>query len=448
MANDSDVLIPPNNNDAEQGVLGSLLIDPSSIARVRELLKPEDFYRETHRMIYKAIVSLDDNNEPVDMITLSDALEKLEQLSEIGGEAYLLGLLTSVPTALHDINYARIVAESAERRRMIVAARQIANLAYDESVEIVTAIDQAQNAAFALGMGYQESQTRHIRLPAGELLDLVETRHKEGGDLIGIPTGFTDLDRLLSGLHDAELIIIAGRPGMGKSALLGSMAMLASMKYKLHTALFSLEMKDVTWVLRMAAGLCKMESNRIARGDLHEMEWPRFYEAIGKLSESMLFIDDTPSLTPSQLRSKCRRLDQQHGLDVVFVDYLQLMQTSRNYNSRVHQVSSITKALKALSMELDIPVVTAAQLSRACEQRQDKRPQLSDLRDSGNIEEDADVVMFIYRDEYYNPDSSERPNIAEINVAKNRNGPTAIVDLYWNSQVTKFYNLKRTEITL
>ena len=263
-----------------------------------------------------------------------------------------------------------------------------------------------------------------------------------------MPTGFNDLDRILGGLNKSDLIILAARPGMGKTALQNGIALTAARRYNKRVAIFNLEMSGEQLVQRMLATETRIDSQRLRRGQLYENEWPIFLEAIGRLSETKIFIDDTPSITPLQLRTKCRRLYAEHGLDLIMIDYLQLMSASRTNNNRVQEISEISRSLKTLARELDVPVLAAAQLSRAVEQRQDKHPQLSDLRDSGSIEQDADIVLFIYRDEYYNPETTERPNIAEITIAKHRNGATGAIDLYWHPQLATFRNLQRQEINL
>lgn len=446
MDNEATDYLPPMNREAEEAVLGTLFIDNSSISRVREILNPHSFYTVTNQWIYEAILVLDDNRQPVDFLTVSEELRRQNRLEDIGGEAYLIGLTNTVPTSINDLHYAQIVEEAGERRRMIRTAQHMVALAHDETITLEEAIDQAMEENYKLGSSLFKRSTVHIREPARKVMDIVEERSQSDEKLTGIPTGFTDIDLLLGGFQPAELIILAGRPGMGKSALQSSIAMLATTRHNCNVGMFSLEMHATQWVLRMIAGMAHISSSMLKRGELGEQQWPQFYDAIGRLSESRLFIDDSSTLTVPQLRSKCRRLDNEYGLDMVMVDYLQLMQSGKEFRNRVQEVGYLTKGLKALAKEMNIPVVVSSQLSRAVEQRQDKRPQMSDLRDSGNIEEDADVIGFIYRDEYYNPDDSERPNIAEINFSKNRNGHTGIVDLYWNGEMTRFNNLKRQEI--
>jgi replicative DNA helicase len=440
--------VPPNNVEAEEALLGSLLIDPDAIFEVASFLRPEAFYREQNRWVYEGILELNEKRQPVDLITLTDELRRKNLLEEIGGEAYVIGLINIVPTSVNARNYGQIIEAAALRRRMITAASTIANLAYEQDEDVNIVIDRAEQALFSIS---EERTTRDlipIKDIASVFLDRIEELHNRGDDVIGVPTGFPDLDKLLGGLNKSDLIIVASRPGMGKTSLQLAIGRTAARRYKKRVAIFSLEMSGEQLVQRMIAAETQLDSQKLRRGDLLEHEWPIFYKAIGHLSETDLFIDDTPSITPMQLRTKSRRLYAEHGLDLIMVDYLQLMQTERSQNNRVQEISEISRALKGLARELDVPVLAASQLSRAVEQRNDKRPQLSDLRDSGSIEQDADIVMFIYRDDYYNPGASEKPNIAEISIAKHRNGPTAIVDLYWHAQLATFRNLQRKEIAL
>ncbi len=440
--------LPPHNYEAEEAVLGSLLIDPDAIFEVASFLRPDAFYRVQNRWIYEAILALSERREPIDFLTLTDELRRREKLEEIGGEAYVIGLVNTVPTSINARTYGRIVEAAATRRKLISAASTIANLAYDEVEDITVVIDRAEQTLF----GVSEERTTRDLVPvkqiARDYLERIEELHARGDDVIGVPTGFTDLDRLLGGLNKSDLIILAARPGMGKTALQNTIALNAARRHGKRIAIFNLEMSGEQLVQRMIAADTRIDSQRLRRGDIHEHEWPIFMEAIGRLSETHLFIDDTPALTPMQLRTKCRRLYAEHGLDLIVVDYLQLMQSEYSNNNRVQEISEISRGLKTLARELDVPVLAAAQLSRAVEQRQDKHPQLADLRDSGSIEQDADIVMFIYRDEYYNPETTERPNIAEINIAKHRNGPTGSIDLFWHAKLATFRNLQRQEISL
>ncbi len=438
----------PHSVEAEEAVIGSLLIDPDAIFDVASFLKPEAFYREQNRQLYRAIRDLYDRGEPVDLITLTQEMHNRGQLADIGGEATIIGLLNAVPTSANAEAYGRLVEADYLRRRLIRAASDIANHAYDKAESIEVVVDKSERALF----GVTEERTTRDLTPVKEVardyLERIEMLRERGADIIGVPTGFTDLDRILGGLNRSDLSILAARPGMGKTALQLAVAKTATLNYSKRVAIFSLEMSAEQLVQRMIAAETRIDSQRLRRGDLHEHEMPIFLEAVGRLSETKLFIDDTPGVTPMQLRAKCRRLYAEHGIDLVLIDYLQLMTTERRNANRVQEISEISRGLKGLARELDVPVMAAAQLSRAVEQRQDKRPQLSDLRDSGSIEQDADIVMFIYRDEYYNPETTEKPNIAELSIAKHRNGPTTTVDLYWHGKLATFRNLHRQEVAL
>lgn len=385
--------LPPQSIDAEEAVLGSLLIDPDAIHDVAAFLRPDSFYREQNKWIYEAIVSLYEKREPVDLVTLTERLSKNGQLTEMGGEAYLISLINTVPTSVNAESYGRLVEAAAMRRKLIKAAGSIANLAYDEAEDIEIVIDRAEQTLFAVT---EERTTRDlvsVREVARQYLDRIQALSELGQDMIGIPTGFTDLDRILSGLNRSDLIIVAARPGMGKTALQLSIALAAGMRYARRVAIFSMEMSAEQLVQRMIAAETRIDSQRLRRGDLHDQEWPIFFEAVGRLSETSIFIDDTPGVTPAQLRTKCRRLYAEHGLDLILIDYLQLMQSDRFSNNRVQEISDISRGLKNLARELDVPVLAAAQLSRAVEQRQDKHPVLSDLRDSGCLTGDTLITM-------------------------------------------------------
>ncbi|MBK9055725.1 MAG: replicative DNA helicase [Chloroflexi bacterium] len=440
--------LPPHSIEAEEAVLGSLLIDPDALFEVATFLRPEFFYREQNKWVYRAILDLHDRREPVDLITLTEELRRREQLEELGGEAYVIGLINIVPTSINAKHYGRIVEATAMRRRLIAAATQIATLAYDENEDVGVVIDRSEQTLFSVSEERITRDLTPVKQIAKSYLERIEQLNARGDEIIGVPTGFTDMDRMLGGMNKSDLIIVAARPGMGKTALQLNLVVSAGLKHSKRVAIFSLEMSGEQLLQRMLAIETRIDSQRLRRGNLYDQEWPIFYEAIGRLSETQIFIDDTPGITPMQLRTKCRRLYAEHGIDMVLIDYLQLMQSDFSTNNRVQEISEISRALKGLARELDVPVVAAAQLSRAVEQRQDKRPMLSDLRDSGSIEQDADIVMFIYRDDYYNPETSERKNIAEINVAKHRNGPTGSIDLFWHGELATFRNLQRQEVQL
>jgi replicative DNA helicase len=440
--------LPPHSLDAETACLGSLLIDPDAIFEVSSFLKSKAFYSEKNRWIYEAIVTLYDRRDPIDLITVAELLRQREQLDDLGGETYLIDLLNAVPTSINARSYGKIVEAAHLRRNLIQAASSIANLAYEEEEDIEVVLERSEQALF----GISEERTTRDLVPVRQIADAylaeLERLRELGGDIAGIPTGFVDLDRLLSGLNKSDLIIVAARPGMGKTAFIMNLAMTAARRYSKRVAMFNLEMSGEQLLQRMLSAETQIESQRLRKGELYENEVPIFYEAIGRISEAPIYIDDTPGMTPRQMRTKCRRLHAERGIDMVVVDYLQLMQADSSSNNRVMEISEISRGLKLLARELNVPVIAAAQLSRAVESRQDKRPMLSDLRDSGSIEQDADIVMFIYRDEYYNAETTERPNIAEIAVTKHRNGPTGTIDLFWHGKMATFRNLQRQEINL
>jgi len=427
----------PHSIEAEEAVLGSLLIDPDAILRVASYLKGEDFYREKNGWIYRAILDLHERREPADFVTLCEELERRDQLEEVGGPAEITRLINAVPTAIHIESYGRIVERTAIRRRLISAAGQIAALAYKEAEEVDEVVDQAEQILF----GVSERRLTRDLVPIDRIIreyyDRIEYLYEHRGQPIGVPTGFIDLDRLLGGMQRSDLVIVAGRPGMGKTALLHSMARTAAKKFNQRVALFSLEMAREQVVQRLVSAETSIDSRRLRLGELEEDEWPLFVQATGVLADLLIFIDDTPSISALQLRTKARRLHAEYGLDLVLVDYLQLMRGDFRAENRVQEISSISRALKGLARELNLPVLAASQLSRAVEGRQDKHPILSDLRESGSIEQDADVVMFIYRDAMYNP-NTEYPMVADVTVAKHRNGPTGRVQLIFNDRLTTF----------
>ncbi len=426
----------PHNLEAEEAVLGALLIDPEALYRVLAFLRAEHFYLRKHRWIYEVLVALHERREPIDLLTVSKELEAREQLEPVGGTAALLALMERVPTAVNIESYARMVEQAYLRRQLLDAAGRIAKLAYEEEKPISEVIDQAEQALFAIS---QRRSARDLK-PIQEVVDSyyawVEHLYERRGQLMGVPSGFRPLDELLGGFQKSDLIILAARPGVGKTSLMLSLALKAAEMNK-TVAIFSLEMSAEQLVQRMVAGLSRIDAQRLRLGRLHDDEWVRFTDAIARLSELPIYIDDTPALTPIQLRTKCRRLHSERGLDMVFVDYLQLMTSERRTENRVQEVSYLSRMLKALARELDVPVMVASQLSRAVEQRQDKHPVLSDLRESGSIEQDADVVIFIYRDELYHPET-EYPNLAELIIAKHRSGPTGTVQLVFDKRYTQF----------
>ncbi|HXF62873.1 MAG TPA: replicative DNA helicase [Caldilineaceae bacterium] len=439
----------PANLEAERAVLGALMIDPDAIIKVANFLRPEDFYRERHGWIYDAMATLNERHEPLDFVTLVDELERRGQLEEIGGPAYLTDLIASTPTAIYVDHYARIVERTAVLRRLISAAGKIAELAYDESQDVDDVVDRAEQIIFGVSESRIHRDLMPIRAIMANVVERIDFLTRNRDTLMGVPTGFTMLDRLLGGLQKSDLIILAGRPGMGKSSFALSIAQNAAIRYGARVAIFSLEMSNEQMVQRLLSMETGIDSHRLRLGDVHEDEWPILLEAANSLASTAIFIDDTPAASVIEVRTKARRLYAEHGLDLIVIDYMQLMtgpSSGRNEN-RQQEISFISRSLKSLARELNVPVIALSQLSRAVEARSDKRPMLSDLRESGSIEQDADVVLFIYREDYYIEDS-DRQNIADVLVAKHRHGSTGNVSLYFRKELTQFRDLEiqRTEL--
>ncbi|MGD8463596.1 MAG: replicative DNA helicase [Anaerolineae bacterium] len=439
--------LPPQNVEAEEAVLGSLLIDPDAIIRIAAVLKADDFYREKHGWIYDAIFTLHERREPVDFLTVVDELERREQLDELGGAAYITSLINRVPTSIHAEHYARIVERTATRRRLIEAAGGIAALAYQEADDVEEVVDHAEQILFGVSERRIARELVPIRQILSDYYDRIEYLTQHRGEMIGIPTGFHDIDKILGGMQRSDLVILAARPSVGKTSLALSFAHNAAKKYGQRVAFFSLEMSNEQVVQRLISAETGIGSQRLRRGEIAQDEWGRFMKATSDLAETHFYIDDTPGISTLELRTKARRLHSEVGLDLLIIDYLQLMRGDYRAENRVQEIASISRGLKGLARELDLPVLALSQLSRGVESRTDKRPILSDLRDSGSIEQDADVVMFIYRDEMYN-ENTERKNIADIMIAKHRNGPTGSVALYFKKELAQFREaeLRREEI--
>lgn len=432
--------------EAEQAVLGSILINAEAYYDVAAFLRPEDFYLVKHRWIWDAIAHLHDQRQSVDVLTVSRTLGARSQLEEAGGAAYLAELLNTVPTSIHATAYGQIVQRDALRRGLLEAASRIARLAYDEARDIQEVVGEAETAVFAVSEQRLSKDVKHIGEVLGDYYKQVEYRLEHQGELFGVPTGFVDLDRVLGGLQRSDLLIIAGRPGSGKTGFMLSVAKNAAQLHRKRVAIFSLEMGNEQLVQRLMAQETGIDAQRLRLGQLRDDELPLFTQATDVLSSIPIYLDDTPALSPAQLRAKCRRLEQEFGLDLVIVDYLQLMQgDGRNRDNRVQEVSQISRGLKQLAREINVPVLAGAQLSRAVEQRQDKRPMLSDLRESGSLEQDSDIVMFIHR-----PDPEKeagRHGLAEIIVSKHRNGPThSGVELVFLEKLAKFENAARVDL--
>lgn len=431
--------IVPQSREAEEAVIGSILINPEAYYDVAEFLHGDDFYIHRHRWIWEAFSRLQQSRRPIDSLTVIEELDQQGQLTEIGGAAYITSLINSVPSSLHAIAYGRLVEETAVRRRMLDAANKIAKLAYEEETGLDTVMDDAEKAVFGVSERRMTRDLEPIRQVLSEYYDRVGDLAARDEEIRGVPTGFIDLDNLLGGLQPSDLLIVAGRPGMGKTGFALSIAKNAAQLHKKHVAIFSLEMGNEQLVQRLIAQETAIDSQRLRTGKLEENEWSIFTHAIEVLSDTQVFLDDTPGITPLQLRTKCRRLHLEFGLDLVIVDYLQLMSSENRTENRVQEVSHISRQMKILARELNVPVLAAAQLSRAVEQRSEKRPVLSDLRESGSLEQDADIVMFIYRPEMYEEDPAKQ-NVAEVIVAKHRNGPIGNVQLIFRKNLAKFEN--------
>ncbi|HET7010853.1 MAG TPA: replicative DNA helicase [Anaerolineales bacterium] len=437
----------PHQREAEEAVLGSVLLNSEVYFEIAHILTPEDFFLHRNRWVWEAFNRLHEQRLPIDILTVSEELERQDRLNETGGPAYLTALINNVPTTLHAVAYARLVEESATRRRLLGAANDIARLAYSADATIEDVVNDAEKAVFGVSERRLTHQLAPIRQVLSEFYDRIDYLARHRDETIGVPTGFIDLDRLLAGMQPSDLLIIAGRPGQGKSGFCLSVAKNAAQLYKKHVALFSLEMSNEQLVQRLLAQETGIDSQRLRLGDVRDQEWPLFTQAVSALSETQIYLDDTPALTPLQLHTKCRRLHMEVGLDLVIVDYLQLMTGDQASENRVQEVSSISRNLKVLARELKVPVLAAAQLSRAVEQRADKRPVLSDLRESGSLEQDADVVLFIYRPDQYETDTVKQ-NIAEIIVAKHRNGPVGQVELVFRRSLAKFENAETRRVRL
>jgi replicative DNA helicase len=430
----------PHSREAEEAVLGAILINPEAYFDVSTFLKAEDFYIVRNRWIWDSFMRLHERRVPIDFLTVAQDLEQMSQLAEVGGPSYLMALLHQTPTSMHAEAYAHIVEEHAIRRRMLIAANELAKLALDQQSAIETILDEAEKSIFSLSEQRTHTDTQPIKDVVGEVYDLVDQLSRRKEEISGVPTGLIDLDKLLGGLQKSDLLIVAGRPGSGKTGFLLSVAKNAALKYRKHVAFFSLEMSNVQLVERLIAQETGIDTQRLRTGNLKDEEWPLFTHSLEVLENTRIFLDDTPAITPMQLRTKCRRLHLEYHLDLVLVDYLQLMSGDTRTENRVQEVSHISRSLKVLARELEIPVLAAAQLSRAVEQRADKRPVLSDLRESGSLEQDADIVMFIHRPDAMEKDSP-RVNIAELMVAKHRNGPVHPgIELIFISHLARFEN--------
>ena len=434
--------VPPHDLDAEMSVVGSILIDPLSIAKVLQFLHPEDFYRENNGQVYRAALDLFAAGEPIDNVTLAAQLQTMGILDRIGGRAQLASIQGLVPTSANIEYYGRIVKEKAYKRRLISAGGNIAGYGYDDSIEAEEAINQAQSLVFGVADDRDQRELMRLYDLLGPAMERISLQMESGQGVIGVPSGFHDLDRMTGGFKDSDLIIVAGRPSMGKTALALNIALHAALDAKKSIAIFSLEMSKEQLTERLLTSQAQIDAQRLHRGLLSEAEFDRVSNSLGPLGEAAIYIDDSPSMDELTLQLKARQAKLRHAVDLIIVDYLQLMRgrARGGDENRVQEVSSISRALKGLARELRVPVIAISQLSRQPEQRPDKRPILSDLRESGALEQDADLVVFLFRPEYYK--SEEKPGVAEVIVAKHRNGPTGMVELKFRRDHTRFYNLE------
>jgi replicative DNA helicase len=438
--------LPPQNVEAEQSILGGILIENDAINKVTEIVTPDDFYRDAHRKIYNALINLTERDEPADLVTLTNELRKLNQLDTIGGASYIASLIDSVPTAANIEYYAKIVKEKAILRKLIQTSTEIITQSYDDRSDVETFVDEAERAIFQISERRVKPSFYPIREIVKQSFKTIERLFEKKELVTGVPSGFRELDQKTAGFQPSDLIIVAGRPGMGKTAFCLNIAQYAAIEKKIPIAIFSLEMSKEQLVIRMLCSEARVEGTKLRTGFLIESDWPRLTLAAGNLSEASIFIDDSAALSVLELRAKARRLKAEHGLGMIVVDYLQLMKGRLRAESRQQEISEISRSLKALAKDLNVPVMAVSQLSRRTEERQGMRPQLSDLRESGAIEQDADLILFIYRDEVYNR-SEDNPNRgkAEVIIGKQRNGPIGKVDLAFLDKYTTFKDLYKGE---
>ncbi len=437
--------VPPQNIEAEQAVLGAILINADALITAMERISSDDFYRGAHQRIFEAIVELAEDQEPVDLITLTALLQNKQQLEEIGGVTYLSELANAVPTAANIDYYAAIVEEKSMLRRLIRTATQIVTNGYANEDDVGAMLSEAEAKILEISQRRSSSGFVVIRDVLMEVFEKVESLYSNKGGSTGIPSGFLDLDKMTSGFQRSDLIILAARPSVGKTAFALNVAQNVGVRAKETVAIFSLEMGAAQLVQRMVCAEANVDANRMRTGYLEGDDWEKLTMAIGALSEANIFIDDTPTITVADIRAKCRRLQQEKGLGMILIDYLQLIagRGGKGGDNRQQEVSEISRTLKQIARELNVPVIALSQLSRGVEQRQDKRPMMSDLRESGSIEQDADIVAFLYRDDYYDKES-EKKNIIEIIIAKQRNGPVGTVELAFLKQFNKFVNMDRS----
>jgi len=436
--------VPPHDIEAEQAVIGSMLTDKDAVISAIEVLKEEDFYREDNKAIYEAILNLYNRSEPIDIITVKSELESMGKFEQVGGLEYLAELPEKVPTTANSMKYIKIVEEKSTLRKLIKTANEIIELGYDPTEDVDDIMEGAEKKIFNVMQNKNQKGYAAMKDILVDSFTQLEELYNRKQHITGVPTGFADLDYKTAGLHSSDLVLVAARPAMGKSAFALNIATNAAIRAKVPVAIFSLEMSKEQMVNRILCSEAMVDSNKVRTGRLEEDDWSKLAEAIGPLSEAEIYIDDTPGISVMEIRAKCRKLKLEKNIGMVVIDYLQLVQGSNKRNgSREQEISEISRSLKILAKEIGVPVIALSQLSRAVEQRPDHRPMLSDLRESGAIEQDADIVMFLYRDDYYNQDS-EKKGIAEVIIAKHRGGSTGTVELLWLGSYTKFVNLEKS----
>ena len=434
-------MLPPQNIEAEQAVLGTILIQDKALLKVIDLLQPGDFYRDAHKSIYAAMMALFDKHEPHDLITVTGLLSDQNKLEDVGGAAYLASLTDIIPFTGTLVHHARIIRKKSILRRLIQTSTEVAARCYDAQDDIDTLVDEAEKTIFEIAHSKKGEGFQPMSSVVPKAFDRINRLFDKQEHITGVATGYDELDRITAGLQPAEMIILAARPSMGKTALAMNIVQHAAMIGKVPVAVFSLEMSVESLALRMLCSLGPIDSQRIRTGRLIDSDWPKLTRATGMLSEAPIYIDDTPGLTVLEMRAKARRLKSEQDLGLIVVDYLQLMQGKSSSENRAQEISDISRSLKAMAKELNVPVLALSQLNRSLENRTDKRPQLADLRESGAIEQDADVIMFIYRDEVYNrAEGNPNRGLAEIIVGKQRNGPTGVIKLSFLGEYTKFEN--------
>lgn len=433
--------LPPQNMEAEQSVLGGMLLDNEAISRVVEIIRPDDFYRDAHRKIFESIIDLYQKNEPADIVTLAASLKTKGRIDEIGGASYLATLVDGVPSAANIASHSKIVREKSILRSLIGGSTEIVERCYSDSGDVEEFVDAAEKIIFDIAQRRSVRGFTAVKDIVKDSFKAIEQLYERKQLITGVPTGYKELDKYTCGLQKSDLIIVAGRPSMGKTAFALNVAENAAIEYNVPAAIFSLEMSKEQLVQRMLCSRAEVDASKLRGGFLKESDWPKLTRAAGLISEAPIFIDDTPAVTCLEVRAKARRLQREHDIGLIVIDYLQLMRASSGHiESREREISEISRSLKALAKELSIPVVALSQLNRSVESRQDKRPQLSDLRESGAIEQDADVIAFIYRDEMYNPESPDVGK-AEVIIGKQRNGPTGTIKLAFRKQLTRFDDL-------